>query len=206
MSPTYTCKGNRRYRYYICGTAQQRGWAECPSPSVSASEIERFIVEQIRCIGRDPEVIAETARQVGLQAETEIERLSNERVALQQQLRDDHARLQVAAGMTNDVQRASRLADVQDHIRTSDRRLSEIENELESLIGKRVSEAEVATALANFDQLWDALAPREQRRVLELLIERVDYDGQRGKVSLTFQPCGIQSLTRELTNSQEDAA
>jgi site-specific DNA recombinase len=28
MSHTYTAKGNRRYRYYVCGTAQQRGWSE----------------------------------------------------------------------------------------------------------------------------------------------------------------------------------
>jgi site-specific DNA recombinase len=64
MSHTYTAKGNRRYRYYVCGTAQQRGWSECPAPSVPAGQIERFVVEQIQSIGRDPAVIAETTRQV----------------------------------------------------------------------------------------------------------------------------------------------
>jgi hypothetical protein len=38
------------------------------------------------------------------------------------------------------------------------------------------------------------------------LVERVEYDGEHGNVSLTFHPCGIKSLTQELTNQQEDVA
>lgn len=70
----------------------------------------------------------------------------------------------------------------------------------------RVTSRRSLTALAEFDQLWEALAPREQSRVLELLVARVDYDGQRGKVSVTFQPTGIQSLTQELAHHQEHIA
>ncbi|MCI0333651.1 MAG: recombinase family protein, partial [Planctomycetes bacterium] len=180
MSHTYTSKGNRRYRYYVCGTAQQRGWSQCVAPSVPAGEIERFVVEQIRGIGRDPVVIAETVRQVRRQTEEDIERLGQERAALQQQLRDHHAKMQVAAAMTNHVERVSSLADVQQCIRSAERRLTEIENELITLRGQLVDEGTITEVLADFDQLWDSLAPREQARVLELLIERVDYDGQHG--------------------------
>jgi site-specific DNA recombinase len=206
MSHTYTCKGNRRYRYYVCGTAQQRGWSQCPSPSVPAGEIERFVVEQIKGIGRDPAVIAETVRQVRQQTEAGIERLEQERSALRRQLRDDHTRLQAAAAMTDHVERVSRLADVQQCLRAAERRLTEIDNELISFRGELVDEVEVARALAEFDQLWETLAPREQARVLELLVERVEYDGQRGSVSLTFHHCGVKMLTQELANRKEDAA
>ena len=206
MSHTYTAKGNRRYRYYVCGTAQQRGWSQCSSPSVPAGEIERFVVEQIKGIGRDPAVIAETVCQVRRQTEEDIERLNHERVALQQQLRDDNARLQAAAAMTDHVGRVSGLADVQQCIRVAERRLTEIDNALISLRDELVDEAEVSRVLADFDQLWETLAPREQGRVLELLVERVEYDGQHGSVSLTFHACGIRALTQELVNGQEDAA
>src|SRR5207247_501135 len=30
MSPTYSSKGNKRYRYYICSNVQKRGWDYCP--------------------------------------------------------------------------------------------------------------------------------------------------------------------------------
>lgn len=206
MSHTYTAKGNRRYRYYVCGTAQQRGWSECPSPSVPAGEIERFVVEQIKCIGRDPAVVAETVRQVREQTEATIERLNHERDSLQQQLRDDNARLQAAAALSDYPERVSRLADTQEHIRVAERRLTEIDSELITLRGKLVNEAEVASALADFDTMWETLAPREQSRVLELLVERVDYDGERGRISLTFHPSGIKALTRELASHKGDAA
>jgi Recombinase zinc beta ribbon domain len=37
-----------RYRYYVCLTAQKRGWHACPSKSVPARTIERFVLERLR--------------------------------------------------------------------------------------------------------------------------------------------------------------
>jgi site-specific DNA recombinase len=49
MTPaTSSKKGSKRYRYYVCISAQKRGWHTCPSKSIPAAEIERFVVEQIR--------------------------------------------------------------------------------------------------------------------------------------------------------------
>lgn len=48
MTPVHSTKnGVVRYRYYICCNAQQRGWANCPSKSIPAAEIECWIIEQI---------------------------------------------------------------------------------------------------------------------------------------------------------------
>ncbi|HON69193.1 MAG TPA: hypothetical protein PLS23_22165 [Phycisphaerae bacterium] len=49
-----------------------------------------------------------------------------------------------------------------------------------------------------FEPVWDTLAPREQARILHLLIQRVDYDGVNGNVSITFHPTGIKTLADEL--------
>jgi len=44
-------------------------------------------------------------------------------------------------------------------------------------------------------------------RVVQLLVERVDYDGTTGKVSITFHPSGIKTLADELDDQDtEDAA
>src|ERR1019366_9125504 len=49
MTPAHSCKGGKkRYRYYTCTGAQKRGWNTCPSKSIPAGEIERFVVQQIR--------------------------------------------------------------------------------------------------------------------------------------------------------------
>ena len=44
----------------------------------------------------------------------------------------------------------------------------------------------------------EELSPAEQARVIGLLVKRVDYDGARGKLSITFQPTGIKALADEL--------
>ena len=69
-----------------------------------------------------------------------------------------------------------------------------------------VDEEEVTAALANFDALWDCLTPREQARVIGLLVERVTYDAGAGSISITFRPAGIKTLLGDLAKQEEEAA
>lgn len=57
-------------------------------------------------------------------------------------------------------------------------------------------------ALADFDALWASLAPREQARVVELLVDQVAYDGQHGSVQIAFRLSGIRTLAAELGNGE----
>ena len=65
MTHTYTKKDAKLYRYYTCLRAQKRGWDSCTTKSVPAGEIERFVVDQIRCVGQDPGLVAETLESFG---------------------------------------------------------------------------------------------------------------------------------------------
>ena len=69
MAHTYTTKRQRRYRYYRCSGDQKRGSNTCPTGSIPTAEIERFVVDQIKCVGRDPLVIKDTLAQARSQAE-----------------------------------------------------------------------------------------------------------------------------------------
>ena len=60
MSHSYTRRRTRRYRYYVCTAAQNQGWQACPSPSVPAAELERFVVDEVRTIARDRSLVAAT--------------------------------------------------------------------------------------------------------------------------------------------------
>jgi site-specific DNA recombinase len=204
MSHSYSAKDKRRYRYYVCTRAQKNGWQSCPSPSVPAGEIERFVIEQIRAIGRDPLVIQETLVQTRRQTEDQITKLKAEREDVRMQLRDDHSELARLATTSRPTD--PRLADVHDRIRVAERRITELDDELATHDARLLDEAEVATALADFDAVWDCLAPREQARVIELLVERVNFDGKAGKLSITFHECGIRTLASELAQHKEDAA
>ena len=204
MSHSFTARGPRQYRYYVCQRAQTRGWDACPNPSIPAGEIERFVVDEIKCVGRDPQVIRETLAHVRHQAEEQIANLKSERAGLVRTLRDSHGEIGQLAAVSTPGNR--RLIDAQDRVRDAEQRVTQIDDELAKLTEDLVDECEVASALADFDALWATLAPREQARVVELLVDRVAYDGQAGSVAITFRLSGVRTLAAELAAERGEAA
>ncbi|UCF41677.1 MAG: zinc ribbon domain-containing protein, partial [Gemmatimonadota bacterium] len=199
MVPTHTTRNRtKRYRYYVCLNAQKRGWHTCPSKSIPAQEIERFVLEQVRCIGRDPTLVAETLEAARAEAQHRTEELTRERRGLERELGRNHAELRnLADGPTASGAVTGRMADLQDRIRLAEQRATAVEEELVALGRNEVDAEDAARALSVFDPVWDSLCVREQIRVIQLLVERVDYDGDRGTVSVTFHPAGIDALGRE---------
>jgi hypothetical protein len=62
MSPTHTRKGNRLYRYYVSQDVLKRGPDACPVGRVPAAEIEAAVIDQLRGVFRQPEVVVGTWR------------------------------------------------------------------------------------------------------------------------------------------------
>ncbi len=198
MVPTHATKKNRRYRYYVCANAQKRGWHTCPSKSIPAGEIEKFVVDQVRGIGRDPALLVETLGGARAEAKARIKELDSERSGLERELKRHNAQMRELAGAANSSGATTdRMADLLDRIRGAEERLTQVRDELTRLERGMIDEDEVARALAAFDPVWETLTLREQARVLGLLIQRVDYDGDKGTVSVTFHPAGIETLSRE---------
>jgi hypothetical protein len=56
---------------------------------------------------------------------------------------------------------------------------------------------EVAKAWRVLDLRWPALTPEGAARLVDLVVERVDYDGAKGKVAITYRPEGIRQLVQE---------
>ena len=197
MTHSFTTKKKKlRYRYYVCMHAQKRGWANCPSKSVPAAEIERFVVDQIKAVGRDPALVAETLAEVRRQTDETTSRLRKEQGRIERDVKEANAEMrEVVAADSIDT---SRMADLNERVRVGEQRLAEIRTEMERLQGETVTDGDVAEALAAFDPVWEQLSLREQSRILQLLIERVDYDGEDGSVAVTFRPTGIATLTDEL--------
>ncbi|HMS38238.1 MAG TPA: recombinase family protein, partial [Arachnia sp.] len=62
MSPTHTRKGNRLYRYYVSQDVLQRGRDACPIGRVPAAKIEAAVIDQLRGMFRQPEIVVGTWR------------------------------------------------------------------------------------------------------------------------------------------------
>ncbi|MCC7409806.1 MAG: recombinase family protein [Phycisphaeraceae bacterium] len=194
MMHSYSAQKNRRYRYYVCMKAQKRGWDTCPTKSVPAGEIEKFVVEQIKAVGQDPAVLTETVRQAHRQSKKALDDLQAEERAIQKDMARLDARLRKLAPGAATLE----LADTQERLHASEQRATKIRAEIVAIEGEMVDEREVQVALSAFNPVWETLSPREQARIIRLLVERVDYDGKAGTVAVTFRPNGIKTLTQEL--------
>jgi hypothetical protein len=63
-------------------------------------------------------------------------------------------------------------------------------------LGHDISEAEVRSALTEFEEIWNELFPAEQARIVELLVQRVDVTQDR--LDITLKIDGLTSLCNEL--------
>jgi site-specific DNA recombinase len=57
---THTRKKNRLYRYYVSQTVLRHGAGMCPVGRVPAAEIEAAVIDQLRAVFRQPEIIIGT--------------------------------------------------------------------------------------------------------------------------------------------------
>lgn len=122
MMHSHTTKdGCKRYRYYVCVNAQKRGWHNCPSRSLPAAEIEGFVVEQIRAVARDPQIVAATLDEAARQAADSLATLAEERGAVERDLARAASELQQLAmetiGAKDESPETKCLADAQDRVR-----------------------------------------------------------------------------------------
>lgn len=203
MIHAYTAKNGKRYRYYVCLTAQQRGWANCPSKSLNAQQIENAVVDHIRGVGSNGAIVAATAAKAKEESERRLRELESEKRSQERTLKQLHAKVRrlTSASFTaaSDKQVAiDRSADLQELIRTIEQRLTTIHEEALTFQREAVDADDLTKALASFDPVWESLTPREQCRIIRLLVERVAYDGRTRNVTVTFRSCGIKALCSEV--------
>jgi site-specific DNA recombinase len=61
-----------------------------------------------------------------------------------------------------------------------------------------ISGKDLKNAFSLFDPVWETLFPKEQARIMQLLVERIDYDADREILAITFSPVGIRTLSAEV--------
>jgi len=212
MSPSHsTRKGTKRYRYYVCTKAQKRGWHNCPSKSIPANEIERFVVDQIKSVGHDPAFLNEIVAQAHTHTQSHLAQLETEQRSLERELGQWNAEVRKLVAQIrpddSDSPAIARLADLQERVRGAERRATEVREQMVAMGHSLIDQREVTKAMSAFDPVWSSLTLREQTRIVQLLVERVDYDGSTGKVAITLHPSGIKQLANDGANSNsEDAA
>lgn len=182
MTPSFTSRRGRTYRYYVCSSARKLGRATCPSKSVSAGSVEQVVVEQIRSIGRDPALRARVRAAVEEQA-------SRRAAAMEAGSQTPDAGRQA---LPRTIRTASARPDAD--VPGEDTLSQLAQARLGLAHTEAISASEVDAALADFDPVWQALSPSGQSRLIRLLVETAIYDGGAGTLTLRFRVAGLQSL------------
>ncbi len=204
MIHTFTKKKGMTYRYYVCSHASKRGWKSCPTKSVPAGGIEDFVVECIKEIGKDSALVEATIRQV-------VEKRFGHKpafIAERNRVKKDIERLTADARrlvdalaqgtVTSSSIITEQIANIEAVIEERNKRLTELNEELIKMELDTVVPSDVKKALESFTPIWDVLYVKEKIRIINLLIEKVSYNGEDGTVAITFHPSGIKRLAAEM--------
>jgi site-specific DNA recombinase len=196
MVHTFCNKGGRlKYRYYTCTAAIKEGRRACPSPSLPAGESERVVVDQIRTLVTDEGLRGEVIRQANAQYDSEIAEMMDERVRLERELTRHHAEIRrVAVSGNSDAATTTLIADLHERIAQATARNAELDGLIDDRHKARLTEDDVRAAFADFDRLWDTLTPREQAKIIALLVARIEFDPTASAISVTFHPTAIRTL------------
>ncbi|MHB9023427.1 MAG: recombinase family protein [Armatimonadota bacterium] len=193
------------YRYYRCITAQKAGAARCPSgSSLPATEIEQFVVDRLRTIADDPEQVDAIARDATALATSRLQDVQTDIATWEARVNEQtdeitrlRERLAQAPAHTRDV--------ILSHLQALEEQQTELvdglercRNEAAGLTAQRLTPRVFRAALTYFDPVWNVLYPQERARIVQLLIESVEYTGSRGSLSLAFRPSGVLRLAHEL--------
>jgi site-specific DNA recombinase len=193
MTYHYTQSGGRKYAYYVCSRAMKQGAKACPGSRVAVGELEAFVLDQLRAVGRDPGLLRaiveadqrardaqrpEVAARVRL-ARQEHDRLDAERANLVEAVAEGGGKLLMP-----------RLAETDRRLDGARQALTGAQRELAALDAARLDPAAIQVAIADLEPVWAELFPKERARLLALLLERVEYDASGGEVALRFRAGG----------------
>jgi len=200
MIHTFYGKGNKQYRYYRCLEAIKNGAHTCEASSLPGLEIEKLVVDEIRTLGNDRALLDRILAEAQVNTEKERTALNTERASIHASLgRMEKELRELVADKSGNAAATARLASAHEQVSGARSRLAEIETRLGVLGAKAINREEARRALNEFDGVWSQLSPREQGRVLKLLLSKIEYDAENATVAVTFRATGIAALcTRRL--------
>ncbi|MFA7235755.1 MAG: recombinase family protein [Phycisphaeraceae bacterium] len=200
MSHHYASRGQRRYRYYVCQTAQKKGWSACPYPSLPAGELEQFVVQRIKEMTGDRALLGDVVSRAREQLNRQTEELEQRRKLHENRARrinadiNDLTRSPGSAAMHATSHAASELARLQDELVEVEKEIGDLNRQIVDIQHRMIDEDELTGALEAFDPMWDRLRPTERARVIHLLVQCIEYDGTNEEIAITYHPAGLQAF------------
>jgi len=200
---THTFSGDikrkkKAYRYYRCTSAIKNGHGVCDTGTVPAQEFERIVVDEVRGLATDKSLLKQVLGEAHATIHEELDGLRKDRDEQKRELNRFHKELrQLITKKTTTSDATARMAELNQGITEAEQRLPMLDERIADLERETVSREDAEAVFADFDTIWNNLIPREQARLLKLLISVVEYDAEAGTIAVTFRPSSIAALARK---------
>jgi len=204
----YTKRRGKIYSYYVCSHALRHGASTCPGSRISAKELEKFVIDQVKEIGGNPALLSQTmdaikkeVKEKKPELKAELKRLDKETIDLNQQRKNILDT--IAQGGNGTAALKDRLDEIDQELIKASRLAQEASKALDDIKTHSIDKNDLQAALSSFTPIWNVLFPRERERIIRLLIEKITVHAQEGEIEITFYPGGIKELASEIN---EEAA
>lgn len=161
-------KNNKIYRYYVCTNAHANGYDKCPSPSLPAEEIEQFVLERLVELGSNEDLQDKVIEQADYLWKEQVESMKREERRL-------HLHLET-------LEQGDELSDKREGQSTK-LKLRTLREKISDAESNPITSFECENALGRIEVLLGHLTADEKHWLLKLIFERIDYDGESGKIA-----------------------
>jgi site-specific DNA recombinase len=206
MIYTYTQKDkNKRYGYYVCNSAQKRGFNLCPTKSFNADEVEVAVIDCIAKVAGNPEEQRKNLEELQEKLHEEANCLDKELAVVIPKILGMKAKIKEIAESPDKDAREKERKECQDRLEDCERRESELRVSKIQTEEKMITQDELKNAMVVNSPVWETLFSEEKRRILSLMLESVDYDSQQKILGLNFNAKGIKLLSAEMQTIVKEA-
>ena len=198
MTPTYTKKKNASGEpsyiyYYRCTKTYQVKWRACSIRSVNAQKIEQYVIEQLKELSRNEDLIYKTIDGINLTEKDRTQHLTDEHQKVQMDLKETKTRIKnivdaIADGKGTPVSLTEKLQELEKRKAELQEQLSKIQMELvnENLI--RYDAELVIQSLKDFVTRMEESNEEEKKNLLKVVIKQIIYGKETIRIELFYLP------------------
>ncbi|HRY30010.1 MAG TPA: recombinase family protein, partial [Elusimicrobiota bacterium] len=195
MTPTFAYNKNKKtFHYYRCVSAL-KGDKECTGKYVSAPELERFVIDRIKFLADNKEVmegIITKSRDSNIEI-LPIKLREKSNLAAEMGKVDLNAQnlVGILAEEGPDSQRKKYVLEELDKINASKIQLTErwekLNKEIQALEERLIEADVIRNNLKNFQNVFQRLTPMEQKELVQLMVKEVVINHTNSQVQLTLR-------------------
>jgi site-specific DNA recombinase len=182
----------KRYYYYVCKVCGKR---------VSANVLTDLVLERIRVLAAQPEILRDLVAETNRQLETELPKMEDQRTALEKQLEDVKS---AADGLLNRLAglKASdtgalvteKLDALAQRRRELEAGVAALDLSIDQIRRDAVDEDQVREALAHTAEVFEALPPYRKKELIRLVLTRAEVTRESLKLAFRGRPPALEVL------------